>query len=136
MNKTTFKAGSEQYINIILCEPGKKARITSIPNCLESLQKTVGGYIEAIYPFGDPVAIVCNEEGKLNGMEANRALYDSSGQIYDILVGPFFITGLGEEDFASLSKELQNKYYKMFKYPEMFFWDGNQIQCIQVDVSD
>ena len=140
MNKITFdhreehsnKTEKEQHIKIILCEPGKKARVTTIPNCLESLQKAVGGYIEAIYPFDDPVAIICNEEGKLNGMEANRALCDSSGQIYDILVGPFFITGLGDEDFASLSKDLQDKYYSMFKYPEMFFWDGRQIQVISI----
>ena len=133
MNKMTFEAESKQYIKIVLCEPGKKACITTIPNCLESLQKTVGGYIEAIYPFDDPVAIICNEEGKLNGMEANRALCDSFGQIYDILVGPFFITGLGDEDFASLPKELQHKYYNMFEHPEIFFWDGNQIQVLPIE---
>ena len=55
----------EQYINVVLCEPGKKARVTTIMNSLESLQKMVGGYIEAVYPFDDPVAIVCNEEGKI-----------------------------------------------------------------------
>ena len=122
----------EQHIKVILCEPGKKARVTTISNCLESLQKTVGGYIEAIYPFDDPVAIICNEEGKLNGMEANRALRDDTGKIYDILMGPFLITGLNDEDFASLSKDLQDKYYSMFKYPEMFFWDGRQIQVISI----
>ena len=141
MNKTTFnhheehsnEAETEQYIKIVLCEPGKKARVTTIPNYLESLQKAVGGYIEAIYPFDDPVAIICNEEGKLNGMEANRALCDSSGQIYDILVGPFLITGLGDGDFASLSEAQQDKYYSMFKHPEMFFWDGNQIQVLPIE---
>lgn len=136
MNKMTSEAESEKYIKIVLCEPGKKARIKTIPNCLESLQKTVGGYIEAIYPFDDPVAIVCNEEGKLNGMEANRALCDSSGQIYDIIVGPFFITGLGDEDFASLSKELQDKYYSMFEYPEMFFWDGKRVQVFPIETPE
>ena len=136
MNKMTFEAESKQHIKIVLCEPGKKARVTTIPNCLESLQRTVGGYIEAIYPFDDPVAIICNEEGKLNGMEANRALCDSSGQIYDILVGPFLITGLSDEDFASLSEELQHKYYSMFEYPEMFFWDGKRIQVIAIEALD
>ena len=132
MNKITFEAEREKYIKIVLCEPGKKACVTTIPNCLESLQKTVGGYIEAIYPFEDPVAIICNEEGKLNGMELNRALLDDSGQIYDILAGPFFVAGLGDDDFTSLSEELQQKYYKMFKHPEMFFWDGNQIRVISL----
>ena len=126
----------EQRINVILCEPGKKACIATVTNQLASFQKIVGGYIEAIYPFDDPVAIIFNEEGKLNGMEANRALCDSSGQIYDILLGPFLITGLGDEDFASLSKELQDKYYSLFEHPEMFFWDGNQIQVITIETLD
>jgi hypothetical protein len=130
MDKITLEAKREQFIAVVLCEPGKEACVTTIPNNLESLQKTVGGYIEAVYPFEDPVAIICNEEGKLNSMELNRALRDESGQIYDILAGPFFLAGLGDEDFASLSEELQQKYCNMFKHPEMFFWDGNQIRVI------
>ena len=140
MTKMTFEyfedrspeAEHEQNITVVLCEPGKIARVTTITNSLESLQKTVGGYIEAIYPFEDPVAIICNEEGKLNSMELNRALYDESGQIYDILAGPFFIAGLSDDDFASLSEDLQEKYCRMFKHPETFFWDGNQIQVISL----
>ena len=133
MDNMTLETKHEQYITVVLCEPGKEARVTTISNSLESLQKTVGGYIEAVYPFEDPVAIICNEEGKLNGMELNRALRDSSGQIYDILSGPFFVTGLGDDDFASLSDDLQGKYCRMFKHPEMFFWDGNRIQVVQIE---
>ena len=33
-----------------------------IDSGLESLQHEVGGCIEAIYPYEDPVALVCNEE--------------------------------------------------------------------------
>ena len=51
-------------IQVVLCEPGKEARIATISNTLPSLQQIVGGYIEAVYPFDDPVAIICNEEGK------------------------------------------------------------------------
>ena len=132
----TVTSHNDNHIHVILCEPGQKARITTIENQLESLQTAVGGYIEAIYPFTDPVAIVCNEEGKLNGMALNRALRDDAGQIQDILAGPFLIVGLGKEDFVSLTKELQAKYSRMFELPEMFFWDGNQIQCIRINVSD
>ena len=50
-----------------------------IDSDLESLQHEVGGYIEAMYPDEDPVALVCNEEGKLEGLPLNRAclLYTS-----------------------------------------------------------
>ena len=43
----------------------KTPTIQEIDGSLESMQRIVGGDIEAVYPFDDPVAIVCNEEGKL-----------------------------------------------------------------------
>lgn len=69
------------------------------------LQQIVGGYIEAVYPFVDPVAIICNEEDKINGLELNRALRDENGKVYDILAGTFLLVGLDEEDIASLTPE-------------------------------
>lgn len=114
-------------IQIIMCEPGKKAYATTVENTLESLQQIVGGYIEAIYPFDDPVAIICNEEGKLNGLELNRALRDESGKVYDIIAGPFLVVSLGEEDFASLSEDYKDKYTKLFEYPELFLRVDNDI---------
>lgn len=56
---------------------------------LESLQHEVGGYIQAVYPFEEPVAIVCNEEAKLEGLPLNRALRDEDGDIYDIVARYF-----------------------------------------------
>ena len=126
----------EKNIQVVLCEPGKKARVTTIQNDLASLQKMVGGYIEAVYPFEDPVAIICDEEGKLNGAMPNRSLKDDQGRIYDILTGPFIVTGLSEDNFASLSKDLQGKYCKLFEYPEMFFRVGNEIQAVKVESQD
>ena len=127
------EAEREQFITVVLCEPGKEAHVTTISNSLESLQQTVGGQIEAIYPFEDPVAIICNEEGKINGLELNRALRDESGNVYDILAGTFLIVGLGEEDFASLSIEYQEKYRKLFEAPEIFLAVGEEILAIPVD---
>ena len=65
--------------------------------------------------FDDPVALVGNDESKLLGMAPNRLLKDANGTPYDILCGPFFICGLGKEDFTSLSPELIDKYTKMFE---------------------
>ena len=126
----------EQSIKVVLCEPGKKARVTTIMNSLESLQKMVGGYIEAVYPFDDPVAIVCNEEGKINDCELNRSLKDENGKVYDIIAGPFLVVGLSEDDFASLSKEHQDKYSKMFEHPEMFFRVGNEVKSIPINTPE
>jgi len=63
---------------------------------------------------------VCDEEGKLKGSPLNRALRDEDGHIYDVVAGTFLITGLGEESFSSLSKNLMQKYMEYYKTPEMF----------------
>lgn len=123
-------------IQVVLCEPGKKACVTTISNTLESLQQIVGGYIEAVYPFDDPVAIICNEEGKINGLELNRALRDENCKVYDILAGTFLIVGLGEEDFTSLTPECQEKYCKLFEYPEVFLSINGEILAIQANDED
>ena len=123
-----------ELIQVVLCEPRKKARIVTITNTLAFLQQIVGGYIEAVYPFEDPVAIICNEEGKINGMELNRALRDESGRIYDILAGAFLIVGLGEEDFTSLTPDHLEKYRKLFEYPEVFLSANGEILAIQIEV--
>lgn len=48
----------------LIVEPMKPPYVKEIGEELEDLQHEVGGYIEAIYPFEDEVAIICNEEGK------------------------------------------------------------------------
>lgn len=120
-------------IQVVLCEPGKKARIATIDNTLASLQQIIGGYIEAVYPFDDPVAIICNEEGKINGLELNRAMRDEHGTLYDILAGAFLIVGLSEEDFASLTPEYLEKYRKLFEYPEVFLSVNGEILAIRIN---
>lgn len=62
-------------ITVVMLEPGKMARTATIDSSLEGMQKIVGGLIEAYYPFEEQVCIVCNEEGKINGMPLNRAIY-------------------------------------------------------------
>jgi hypothetical protein len=118
-------------MKVIVVEPHKKARVEEIGRELEDLQELVGGYIEAIYPFDDPVAIVCNDEGKMNGAELNRALYDERGQVYDIICGTFFVCGLGLEDFDSLTDDLAKKYLKRFGKPEDFLNLAGRIVVIK-----
>lgn len=118
-------------MEVLLVEPGKEARMTEVSNDLRSLQSLVGGYIEATYPFDDPVALVCNDEGKIMQMPLNRALRGEDGKIYDAIAGPFFICGLGEDNFCSLPKELQGKYVEKFRWPEKFLSIGGSIVAVQ-----
>lgn len=120
-------------ITTLVIEPGKRPYRKEIENELHSLQQSVGGYIEAVYPFTDPVAIVCCEEGKLDGMPLNRALRDDQGQIYDVVAGTFLIVGLTEDDFGSLSDTLLQKYSNLFYTPEEFYQINGHLVVLPVE---
>ena len=122
-------------INVLIFEPLTAPYTKEIDSSLESLQATVGGLIQAIYPFEDQVALVCNEEGKINGMTLNRAVYGGEGEMLDIIAGTFFIAGLDEDRFGSLTPELAEKYSNLFKYPEIFVREGDEIKAIPVKPS-
>ena len=120
----------KEQLDVLLVKPGMYPQAVQIGGELEDLQKAVGGDIEAVYPYNEPVALIVNDEGKLNGRELNRALRDNEGQIYDIVAGDFLVVGLGEENFASLSPELMEKFEKEFHQPEMFVRMGRSIMAL------
>ena len=124
-----------ENIDVVMVEAGKPAAMATIGSDLESLQKAVGGSIEAAYFYDDPIALICNEEGKLSGMPLNRAVKDENGEVMDIIAGKFFICGLGEEDFASIPKELQDKYLKMFEKPETFLKIGHKVFAVPTETA-
>ena len=109
-------------MRILKMKPEQKPERVDIPDTLEAMQKVVGGYIQAVYPFEEPVALICNEEGKLNGLPLNRALWDEDGTLYDIISGTFFLCAAppDAENFQSLSEEQLLYYEERFRCPEMF----------------
>lgn len=123
-------------MNVLMVEPGKVPHSIEIEGGLESLQAAVGGDIQATYPYEDPVAIICNDEGKLIGLPLNRALYDDDGRMYDIVAGNFLIVGLGEEDFTDLSPELMKKFTEQFKHPEKFARIAGEIIAVKQPVPE
>ena len=125
------RAASEK-MTVLVVEPMKEPYVKEIDPDLHSLQAEVGGDIGATYPYSDPVALVCNDEGKLIGLDLNRGLRDENGEIYDIVAGTFLVVGLGEEDFASLSPELIQKYTEQFKTPERFMQINGNIVVLPV----
>lgn len=65
-------------ITVLLVEPNKYPKFIEIEDSLEAMQRAVGGDIEEYMPFSDEVAIICNEEGKINGEPYNRAIYSEA----------------------------------------------------------
>jgi hypothetical protein len=101
-------------LRVLRVEPGKAPEVKEIGSDLDSLQAEVDGLIECIY-MDDEGVLVCNEEGKLNGMEMNRRLGD------DIICGPFFLVGDdGEGDFISLTDSQIDNCQERFAQPEQF----------------
>ena len=133
-----FSVGEEREIahdkadkmSVLLVSPEQYPKQVEIGTGLESLQAAVGGDIEAIYPFDDDVALVMNEEGKLNGLALNRCLYTEDGDIYDVIAGDFLIVGLAEESFGSLTPEQMAHYEEAFHQPEMFVKMGRSIMAL------
>jgi hypothetical protein len=109
------------YMKILVCKPGKHPYVKEIEHTLENLQKEVGGYIQALYPFEEEVAVVCNEEGLfIEELQWNRTV-----EKYGPIKGTFFVCGLGVEDFTGLTDEQAEKYKALFWEPEIFIPTSN-----------
>ena len=107
-------------ITVLMVEPGKHPKVTTLKDDLDSLQKAVSigadyqGLIEFV-SLGNGDCIMCNEEGKLIGLEGNRRLGS------DILVGVFYIMSESEEGELLPLTERKIKYYtSLFWEPETF----------------
>ena len=118
-------------MNVLVVEPLKEPYAKEIDPGLESLQHEVNGYIECL-GLDENACIICNEEGKINGLELNRAIRDERGKIADIIAGTFLVVGSGEEDFDSLTPQQTEKYKKQFRYPETFMRFGREIVAIPI----
>ena len=119
-------------MTVLSVEPMKIPQIAEMEDDLASLQKAVGGYIEMVYPFRDSVCVICNEEGKLNGLPLNRALRDNDGEVYDVIAGNFLVAGLSEEGLVSLTPDQQKKFEALFHSPEQFIRTPTRILPIRV----
>lgn len=119
-------------MNVLVVEPGYlpyEKEIKDGADHLEQMQAIVGGLIEPIYPYHEEVAIVCNEEGLINGLPFNRSVPGGYGGVF----GTFFICGLGEEDFCSLPPELMERFKNEFRNSEILLgFDGNEAVTLKV----
>ena len=129
-NRTTMR--------VILCKPDEKAVVIEMEDSLESMQNMVGGLIEEYMPWEDEVAIICNEEGKMNGLPLNRGIKDEDGHLQDIIAGDFFIcyAPIDSEKWLDLPPDLEKKYMDRFDLPEQFFRENGEIKNVKYDPGD
>lgn len=103
-------------MKVLVVDVGRQPMVKKIEGSLRSMQEIVGGYIQPVYPWREEVALVCNEEGKINGLALNRPLLDDRGQLVDIIAGTFFICSapIDSESFQSLTDEQIERYSRLF----------------------
>jgi hypothetical protein len=123
----------EDNITILVVEPHKHPYAKTIPNTLDALQHEVGGDIEVTYPYEDMVGLICNEEGKITGLDFNRSLRDEYGNRYDVIAGTFMIVGLDDDigEFRSLTTEEMDKFKNLFYPIETFFRRMGRILSVE-----
>ena len=124
-------------MRILVIKPECRPEEREIDGSLKSMQDIVGGLIQVIYPFeaDEPVVLVCNDTGKIDGLQANRSLRDKDGQIYDIVCGTFFLCCAppDSDSFTGLTIEQIKKYSKVFQHPEIFLGINGKIVCLPLE---
>ena len=85
-------------MKVIYKAPGRAPEPRDIPNTLEDLQAAVGGYIETV-TFATDATVICNEEGRLQGLEPNCRFFGVD------FVGPILIVGRKGDEFTDLPPE-------------------------------
>lgn len=111
-----------EMMKVLYIQAGEKPQVIEIRHTLSEMQRLVGGTISSFMPFNDGSVIILNDNGKIDGLPLNRAVYDKNGEIADIIAGDFFICYAAPDssDFSSLPDELIRKYSELFKIPQIF----------------
>ena len=97
-------------ITALIKEPGADPELREIDNTLSALQQIVGGYIETLTLFED-VVVICNEDGRLIGLEENCSIFGLN------FVGTIAIVLADGDEFASWDLDL---VASRMLFPEMW----------------
>ena len=96
-------------IKVIIKRPDEEfGHVCNISNSLENLQKTVGGYIEAV-PLTDEIVMICNEDGNLRQLEHNFFLP------FDWIVGTAIICGVDGDEFSDIPEGFFSTWKKLLR---------------------
>lgn len=132
-DESLTQPNTDGLIRVVYVEPGKPAEVRDVDPSLQGLYKLLDtDMIECVYPFEEPVCLICDENGKIHSRPLNRALRDEAGDIYDVVAGPFIVCGIEDGDFVSLSLEEQVKLQKHYLRAEGFLLLGGRIHVFDL----
>lgn len=97
-------------IKVGYLEPHGKFEVRTVDTENGEINNLIGGYMECIsYPGGGNNICICNEEGKLMGLEPNF----KAG--IDVIVGTVLFVGTKGWDFADLPESEIKRLSKVFE---------------------
>ena len=89
-----------EKIKVIIKRPDeKKGHVTFVSNTLKNLQRNVGGNIE-VFRFASDCAVICNEDGKILGLEPNCVC------VGELFVGDILIVGIDGSEFCDVPESV------------------------------
>ena len=94
--------GIEKTVTNAVKKVGQIGEVVEVENTLETWNDIVGGWIQT-FPLASDMLIICNEEGKLKGLEPNVEIV--VGECSELIVGDFAIVKQGYDDFEGLDDE-------------------------------
>lgn len=112
-------------INVLVVEPGKAPRPAKVENTLETFAKIVGGPVEAGCYLPQRVMLICQENGKQQGLPPNRA----NPRAGDYIAGTFLLCGFEDDSFISLTPAQQMEFQEYFAKPGEFMLVGTETVC-------
>ncbi len=82
-----------EKIKVIVKRPDEAGHATWMSNSLKAFQTAVDGYIETV-TVATGIVVICNEEGRLRGLEPNCRFCGVD------FVGTIIVAGVDGEEFA------------------------------------
>lgn len=90
---------ADNKLRVLVFPVGKPGEVQELDPTLDAMQALVGGGLIQMVPYAVGTTLVCNEEGKFNGMPANRTAW----QGHDTIHGQFFFIGPADDEGNSTS---------------------------------
>lgn len=115
-------AEQKKEMQVLIVRPGEYAQRVKIDGSLKSMQDIVEGMIEVVYPWQERVALVCNDEGLLEGLPLNRYVPEMGQPI----AGTFFVCGFSDDRLTGLTDEQLARFGRMFHNPQQFLFNENK----------
>ena len=92
-------------IKVIVKRPDEAGHMTNISDTLENLQRTVEGYIEMVTLASDLV-VICNEEGRLRGLEPNCRIAGVD------FVGTIIVAGRNGDELTDVPAACSMRFFR------------------------